>query len=822
MAERVDQVLGGRDVLRGQIYPTADGKGITPPASIIPNVMAAKAIYFKFRAEHVKRIDLYSKIEGLIAGNPPYNVGELQKFGLQHIANFNTLDARALYKKGALAYWNLLNQAEMIARISLHYPGVRGKAPELVEFSDILSRHFDTVVRSWPSFNTLMNMHSAQLVKLGISPIYWPDERDWRWRVIDLPKFFVQDQAQSDLEQLTAVCMESFFTVQYLFEVYEEIKDIPKGQTPWDKDELAKLLLHLANTHAKTNYEFIDFMDMQRRLQNGDVLYDAIFSDSIRIVSLLYKEYDGKISHYMFHRTYDAGDFIYRHDNQYKSIQEALVIFTASPGEFTIHSNKGLGHELFSLAQAMNQIDCSIVDTVRWSSTPMVKGLSTGTRDFEAIRFIPGVPTNIGTAEFVQNNMGANIDQMIGGSQYLLQKLQYNIANSGNDPSMPDADKGSLSAPEFRARTYKEFGVLKNNIAHFYTQFDLVIQNMVAKMLASKKDDPGYEYAEEWKRLCTEDDVPKDIFSMRNLGPSGLPAHIKARATRVAGDGSTLARLMGLQEMQFLFPTFGPKQSREYQREYITATMGADYLPAFMPESGEEDEAAGGASLAGVENAVMQIGKSAIFSEDNEHESHMATHLALGTDTIQQIQQQQIDAVEADKIFTNLIPHMAEHYASIVKSPFSQGAKAKVEQPFKQIAEYAKLNRKNAESMVQARIKKQQEEQAANQQMFSEEQRKNIQATNEERRKDLKVQSQVQRAKEASDTRATVAREKIQKDAENERLRISLDHSNKRMETLNSIENNNLEQNRELLDGMNGSTPAPGDIEGMPPGVGRM
>lgn len=813
MAEGIDQVLGGRDVLRGQIVPL-NGGGIEAPKSIVTTVAGAKAIYFKFRSEHVKRIDLYSKIEGLIAGNPPYNPVELQKFGLLHIANFNTLDARGLYKKLGVAYWNLLNQTEMIARFSLRYPGEKGKAPELIQYADVLSRNWDKVVRSWPSFNTLMNMHCAQLVKLGISPVYWPDERDWRWRVIDLAKFFVQDQAQSDIEQLTAVCVESFFTVQELFETYEAVKDVPKGNSPWDKDELAKLLLHLANTHAKTNYEFVDFMDLQRRLQNGDVLYDAIFSDSIRIVSLLYKEYSGKISHFMFHRTYDNGDFLYRYDDQYRCMQEALVIFTASPGEFTIHSNRGLGHELFSLAQAMNQIDCSIVDTVRWSSTPMVKGLSTGTRDFEAIRFVPGVPTNIGTAEFVQNNMGANIDQMIGGSQYLLQKLQSNIANSGNDPSMPDSDKGSIAPSQARAQAYKEFGVLKNNIAHFYTQEDVVIVNMVAKMLASKKGDPGYEYAQEWKQLCKDEGVEDEIFATGKLGRNGLPRHMEVKASRVAGDGSTLARIMGLQELQFLTPTFGPKQAREYQREYIIATMGVDYLPAFLPDSAQADEVGGGASLAGVENAVMQLGQNAVFSEDNEHQAHMSTHLALGTNTIQALQQQQSDPVAADKIFTVLVPHLAEHFASISRSPFSQSFKSQVEKPFKQIAEYARLNRKNAEAMLQAQIKKKQEEQEATQQVMSDEERKNMQAKGNESRATFKVQSQVQRAKEASDTRAGIMREKVQKDADNQRLKIQLDHGNKALETAHTIEMDTLEQNREQLREMNGRTPAPADLEG--------
>lgn len=805
MAERVDAVVGAQDAIRGQITPENDGS-ITSPDNIIKTIQAARAVYYKYRSEHIKRIELYSRIEGLLAGNPPYSPAELQKHGLLHIANFNTLDGRALYERGALAYWNLLNQTETLVKFSLHYPDEKGKDPILSTFSDILATNFDYVVRRWSSFNTLMNMLSAQLVKFGVSPVLWPDERDWRWRVIDLPKFFVTDQAQSDIEQMTAVCVESLFTVQYLFEVYDQYKDTPAKDSPWDTNELAKLLLHLANSNAKTTYEFIDVMDLQRRLQNGDLSYDALFSDSIRIVSLLYKEYDGGISHYMFHRNFDNGNFLYFADRQYKNIQEALVIFTASPGEFTIHSNRGLGHKIFSMTQAMNQLDCSMVDMARLSSTPFLKGLSVGSRDFEQIRVMPGVPTNIGTAEFVQTNFGANINQLIGLSQYITQKLQYNAANSGDDPSLPDADKGSISNVQARMQSYKEFGVLKNNIAHFYNLFDQVIVNMVVKMLHSKEGYPGYEYAKEWKQRCIDQGVPKEIFDTKDPGLNRLPRHIDVKASRCAGDGSTLARIMGLQELMAIAPDFGPREAMEYRRQWIMATMGPEYVSTFMQSSDDADEMAGGASLAGVENAVMQMGQSAIFSRDNEHRSHLVTHLALATNTIQMIQQQQSDPIAADKIFTVLVPHLEEHFNAIINSPFSQGFIGKVKSSVRQVSEYARLNRKNAGRMLQAQVKEQQAQQEQQQKVMSEEELKNMQVQNEEKRKDVKVASQVQRAKEASDTRATIMREKVQRDAENNRLKIQLDSTNK-------VKENSLAENRQALVDMQGQTPAPYDIE---------
>lgn len=800
MADRTDVILGPSSSIRGQIVGSSD-MDITAPENIIKNLVSARAVYWKYRVEHLKRIDLYSMIEGLIAGNPPYNPGELMKMGLTHIANFNTLDARALYKRSCLAYWNLVNEAETLIKFTINNP-----QPEAREFEDIMSKEWDYVVRQWPSFETQMGTLSSQLVKFGISPILWPDERDWRWRTIELSKFFIADQCQSDIDQMTCVCVESYYSAQYLFEVYEQFKDVPKDKSPWNCEELAFLLLQIANSFAKTNYDFSDFYDLQKRLQNGDLNYDTIFSDAIRLVSLLYKEYDGKVSHYMFHRTFDKGDFLYFADRQYNSFQEALVIYTFSPGDYTIHSNRGVGHEIFSISQLLLQLDCSIADGSRWAATPLIKGLSTGAKDIEQIRWYPGVPINIGMAEMQQNGLGANLQQLIGVSQYFTNKMMFNTANAGSDPSRPDADKGSLSDPQAALQSYKEFSVLKNNIAHFYKSFDTTLTQMVIKMLRSKKGYPGNDYVVEWKERCIEQGVPEEMFSMAKISPWGMPRQLSCKASRVAGDGSTAARIVGLRELQPISGDFGPKEAREYRRQWIMSTMGKEYVGAFMQNVEDTDAAQGGATVAALENAIMQDGKSPVFSLDNDHQAHFDTHLALGKQLIDQLQQQQMDHITADKVFTVMIPHMQEHFAAASKSMFSQGWIVQRKKYMDDIARFAILNRRNASKDMEAQIRQQQEAQAAQQQAMSDAERKDFVAKRDVQRADYKVQSQVERAKEANETRANVMREKVQKDADNKRLQVQLENEAKKEKV--EIENPRAELTR-----MSGITPAPNDIE---------
>ena len=58
------------------------------------------------------------------------------------------------------------------------------------------------------------------------------------------------------------------------------------------------------------------------------------------------------------------------------------------------------------------------------------------------------------------------------------QGLALNAISAGDDPSMPDRSQGSISPSEARQRSFKEFGILKNAVAHFYHSFDKVVRTV--------------------------------------------------------------------------------------------------------------------------------------------------------------------------------------------------------------------------------------------------------------------------------------------------------------------------------------------------------
>lgn len=810
--------------LIGQLEKKANGK-VVAPDNIIQSVAGAYTEYSILRQDHVDRVALYAALEGLIAGNPPYDQDELDANGFGHIANFNNFKGRSYYERGAQAYWNLLNSTEVFIKIWLN-----GKDPQFSRWATYMARNLSDVIKLWPDFHTNTNLLGSQLTKFGLSPVFWPDEESWMWEVVDVSKFLIPSQTETTITKLTKACIEITYTVQKLYQIYTLIGDEPKSD--WNKEALGNFLIYRANSMFKQDGQaFTDFLSLQRFINNHSAQATVFFSDIVRLVHLFQEEYTGGVSHYIFDRERIAAakftsealeggeDFLFFVDRQYKDIQQVLVIFTASPGEWTIHGNLGIGQKTFAGTQAVNMLDCAVLDMARMSSTPLVRTLATGGRDANAIKFIPGIATDLGAAEFVQNQLGTNINQLVLASQYLTQGMDTNAINAGDDPSQPDRSQGSIAPSQARNRAFNEFGTLKNNISHFYLTFDVVIKNMVIRLLNCKEGTRGYEYKKEWIERCEFDGVPREMFDTTPVGLQGLPRQFRTiKATRVAGDGSTVARIMGLDALQPIAGTFNAKEMSAYKKDYVEATLGPDYIETYAASDDQADEHDGGASLAGLENFVMQQGGTPVFSIDNEHVAHAATHMALNMDTIQQLQGQKISPVDADKIFQNSIPHTQLHIQAMQKAPLLyREALQKIEPAFGQVLKLAELNRKNAESMVQAEIRKQQEDAVKTQQVLDDSQRKDVVAAHDMKLKDEKQTASIERNKETVKQRGQIMREKVRADADVGKLKAQLDAEVKgataKGRTQLDLEKSPPEDLQSQLAGMTGSTPSAIDFE---------
>lgn len=811
--------------MRGVVTRKSNGE-LTAPDNIIASLSGAYNQYSILRQDHVERIELYAALEGCAAGNPPYDQAELDANGLGHKANYNDFKFRSYYERGAQAYWNLINGTDVFVKLWLN-----GKFPQVTRWASIMARNLSDVLKEWEDFKTNMNLIGMQLTKFGLCPIFWPDEKSFMFEVIDVSKFLIPSQTQTVISKLTNCCIESTYTIQKLYQIYTKLKDEPTSN--WSSAALESFLIYKANSLVKSTTQFTNFLDVQRLIDNHDGVSNQFFNDSVRLVHLFQEEYDGKISHYMFDRDRLAAsgfnsteaigllgnDFLFFADRQYEKMIQAVQILTASPGEWTIHANLGIGQKTFAGTQATNMLSCTIFDMAIMSATPLIRTLATGGRDTNAIKFISGSATDIGAAEFVQNNLGANINQLVLGSQYITQQLDTNAVNSGDDPGSPDRSQGSISPSQARSRDFKEFGVLKNTADHFYTQMDPVLHNILIRLMECGDGDQGHDYKEEWIRRCEEDDIPLQFFDTAKKGFKGLPRQFRSvKVSRVAGDGSTLARIMGLEALQPIAGTFNAEEMAAYKKDYVEATLGPDYVETYASSDSQPDEQDGGASLAAVENFMMQQGEMPTFSADNEQAAHAATHMALNTHTIQQLQQQQISPIDANKIFEVSIPHTQAHIQAMEKAPLLyRDALQRIVPVFNQILKLAELNKKNAEAMVQAAQKKAQEDAAKTQGVMTDAQRKDFVAQKDAERADQKQVASIDRNKETVKQRGEIMKDAVEKKAETDRLKVELEADAKNAtaqgRSKQQLESKSPEQLAAQSSGIIGATPSSVDFE---------
>lgn len=784
------------------------GPNFKPVERVISTVAAARAIFFKLRTDHLRRIQLYAEIKGMIAGNPPYERDALAKANLSHIANFNTLEPRALYEKAALSYWNLLFSTETIINIVLNVEDAQA-----VHWGKVISRHWNDVIREgWPSFDINVSVLCANLVQLGISPIVWADELDPRWRVVELSRFFVPDQSASDLDLLSIVCLENEFPITYLMEVVQKYRNNRDG-TEWDIDELESFLAWIANSPMKEQYNVTDLVDLQQKITDRDVSYDRLYNETVKLVSLFYKENDGSITHMMFHRDWEQNQkFLFVKESQYKKFEDFLIIFTQSPGEQYIHANKGLGHKMFALSQGKMMLDNSMVDQARWASTPLIKSPSNTIQETAQLRFYPGVPTDLGGSEFVNNTLGANLDMVIGVSRYMGGMLDRNLAFSGDDPTEPDRSTGSLSPVQARLKAFKEFGVLKNQVNHFYRSFDVLLRQMTLKLIHSKKSDPGYDLCREWKERCVDDGVPEVLFEAR---PDKLPKFWKVGATRVAGAGSQTALITGLEALAPIAGSFDRRGQYNYQEMYITGILGPEYVPALIGDLEDVDEIGGGASLAAVENAIMKEGNPPLFTMSNDHRSHLAVHMLEAQGTIEGIAQGKMDTVQGDRVFTVLVPHVQEHLQALAVNPLAKDEFERYKPLVADLVRYAQLNRRKATQALQAQAEKQAQEQQDQEAFLNEERRKDVALESDIARKNRDSDEKIRRQNEASNLKASVLREKTSADIQTKQAKAQADIAAKERSSAANppLEGTNARAELSRLTG--GITPSPFDFEGV-------
>jgi len=753
-----------------QLEVTKSGKIVAPETEV--SATEAYNLYKNLFSSHAKRVDIYTAIEGSVAGNPPYDKQTMKEYGLEAAANFNTLDARAKLERIGLPFMNLLTDSEMIFKVVITHPNF-SKLPDVTRWEKSIMSALTKTLRKWKGWTPFYVSLVWQLVKFGVSPAIFYDDKSFRPRLIELPKFYVPNQALVDLDELPYFCVTSTYTLSDIFKFYKDADKLK--DTPWNVEALKEFIMK-QGTNLLPTYQLNaaeDVYDYQKRLQSSDIGAGHLAS-SITLVNMYYRTTSGKISHFIFDASASQSEFLFVKEKAYGSIHELLVLFMDSYYETVIHSTRGGGSRILPLAMAVLQLDNSILDLSRYASTPLLKGAS----DSEKITFTQGQPVYVPqTTEIMTNQLGANLNPLSLVTQYLTNKMNTNLGDSGLDPATPDAGQASLTPEEYKNRYFREYAIKKQNIKHFYRHLDDLVKNIAIRLLTRcDSGHPDYEYKKYFLELLSTDGVPEevtDLFKSSEIILNSLK-HFDISAARVAGDGSQYGLLLSLQELvnNGVTATFDARQQSLFNELFLEATLGHEQAKRFIKRDGEVDNLSGGSSLASVENSVMEFGGTVTVAVDNDHEAHIVQHLTKAQDMLNRVNTQQMDFVTADKFFTawvahmqgdqelGLIGHMTFYANTIVGKPFV----ASQEKLFKQILGQASFIRANALQQTQAALRNAKKDEEETAKVMTDQERADYVAERDQERKDKVLMAKEDRTARAEEKRGRIMEKKADAD----------------------------------------------------------
>lgn len=741
-----------------------DGKYVAPK-NRIPNPQSCMTVYKRMRYNHVKRSDGFEKITGMLDGNPPYNPKKMHQAGLD-MTNVNWKDGSAVEKSIVLTYWSLGNEVENIIEFRINLSNDQGQN---TEWGRILSEEFDRAIKLWPNFTKYRNLHQKDDVDFGLSPVFWSDEKDWRWKPIDIRDFLVPDQVENNIDSLTVFAIERTFTAQELWEIYEEFEGKKDGV--WDSEALGQILYQLANISDERRSSWGSspgIRDVQKYIRNQDVSYDDVYNDSIKLVSMFQKEFDGKWTHMMIHRSILTDTFPYFVDRQYTRISDALFYYTFYPGAKYIHANKGLGHDIYAAIQAITQLDSSVLDQAKRGGSLLIKSAPTRGQDARQIKFVHGGVIDIGEAKLEENNLASNVGQTVQVSQYFRQKIFSNNNIAGLDPSTPD--RNVRSAKQIQIQATKEARVQKNQIAHYYDQDDHFWREVVRKMLNSSKGDPGNDYVALWKKRCIRRGVPEQIFEVakESLAPDGLPDHIEVYASRTSGSGSQVADQIEMQQMMQILPTLGERGRVAVLMDYIASYRGYRFVNRYFPQEDREQQPTGDDTIASLENNQMAEGKQVIVSPDNNHAVHIPNHIRMLSDWVKQFQQTPPEQdqnhellFKLDEIFAAAGPHLTRHMLFFSKDPTRKAQMEQYRAQWAMLANFGDMIKNNAQNARQGMQNKQQQISQQQQTMQADMNLKSQETQADIQRKDTKLEADIERNRLRDQNHNLLERQKL-------------------------------------------------------------
>jgi len=589
-----------------------------------------------------------SQIQGQIDGNAPFNDTQLKEMGQGDRINVNWGHAEAKVEAAVIPYFDILTSVGSYATVKTKYGKDMGKREE---WSRIITEEFhDLLDRTNPNFIQQHQIAHKQLVIHGQACMFWGDAMDFKAKAVEPWQMIVPKGSSVDWQNWEFCYVLDDMYTEELYQYIANEEAAERGG--WDVEECKEAIMQarIDEQDQRRPWEWY-----QKEFKNNALYYSYAKSKIIKVAHMYVKEYDGRVSHYVFDRL-NSTEFLCARQSCYKSFNNAFTVFLNGVGNGFYHGVRGLGQKVYKYAQAMDRINNALLEGVIVDSAVMIQPQSA--KDAESLKTVQIGPYRIlpPGMNFVQ----VGTTSKLGGAMQVAQMFQGQESDDIGS-FMPSVAGGRKKGNKEVEAEIGEKSRLTNTRAEIYLQALDVHYREVYRRASNPnilEEDHGGLEALRFQKACADRGVPMaallDIDSVK--------------ATRSIGQGSSAARMQAMELISEYLPQLPESNRKRVINANIAAIAGQTGVETFgIPEETKPD--GNDLSIASLENNALQTGGQVLIDPDQNHYTHLTVHLQFAGQIIQGVQDKQADPVAAEKAMQGLVPHLLTHLKYLEEDP---------------------------------------------------------------------------------------------------------------------------------------------------------
>lgn len=605
-------------------------------------------------------------LRAIVDGQPPYDRNEQAREAQLPRCNINWLTARSALNNARALYVDLINSVPTM--IEGNFPG--GIDPtQGMEWGMIIAEEYTKLIRGWTQYQFQVDQLIDQFVGYGVAFAYNESARDWRWISLGLGDVLFPRSTKTDEEKVDLVMMRRPYFAY-------ELMDIVKNKSPWWNHAAVN---DAVMTKAQGNDPRIgnDYQQLEKEMFEATFYYS--YASKVEMIwcdHLFSREASGKYTHQVVltekvetkgERTIgQGGDFLYERVEEFLSADEFFTIFPNGGGNGNIHSQRGLLFDIFPQTQAINQIQCEVVDNLRLSLGLMLQvGSEEALQDLGMIDLGPFkvLPPKV---TIVPTNLSPPSGDAINALTYLSTQQAANtgqyspLASTNAIQDAPTAQQGRMASANDNVLSQSQANVFYAKWTHLHkrTYARLALPDWMA-------GEPGGKEALAFQKACYSRGIPTPTEELNVLA-----SFTDIQAIRAVGYGSPANRMsIQAQLMQFA-GSMSPQAQNELSRSIVTSLTNARMADILFPRMTAMPSQTQDSHIADMENSLMRLGQPVPVAGNNL--IHATSHAANIAQMMQEALTGQVQPQAIVTFLQQAIPHCQQHVQLLAQDHMNQ------------------------------------------------------------------------------------------------------------------------------------------------------